>query len=244
MNQSSGFRHVFRSGQRKRLQRPRYTYLRKLSGTIQVVALISLSGSTGCGGISPPPNVRPREANVVSLNPRDWYIFYSDEMDSHPTANPTGAWSFEFPSGDGHVNYIQTPLNVTTIPHSISMTFRVESESPQYRVTDSDDTLPATVHLFIEQQNDDLRDPDGRWWSHEGGYSLGSQDNNTITFVVPLTPDNWTNVIGQRDTNSFYAALGNIGWIGVTYGGQKFFGHGVGISNGKAKYVLVSFSIE
>jgi hypothetical protein len=165
-------------------------------------------------------------------------------MPSHPSADPAGAWRSEIPEAGGHVNYMQTPFRATATPHNVIMTFKVESESPEYKVTDSSDTLPATVHMFFEQQNDDLRDPNGRWWSYESGYNLGAQDNHMITLVVPLTPDKWSNVYGQHDPNSFYAALENVAWIGLTCGGKNFWGHGVAVSSGRAKYSLVSFSVN
>jgi hypothetical protein len=218
---------------------------RRLVNKIEALTLASLSCLGGCG-ITTPPNIRPRQANVASLDPQHWYIYYSAEMPSHPTADPLGAWSFEFPSSElgGHVNCVQTPFNASTALHNVTMIFRIESDTPQYRVIDSGDILPATVHLFFEQQNDDLVDPNGRWWAGASVYNLGSQDNTTITLVVPLTPDQWSDVDGQRDPKSFYAALGNIGWIGVTCGGQYFFGHGVALTGGRAKYTLVNLSIN
>jgi len=180
---------------------------------------------------------------VVSLDARNWYIFYSAAMPSHPSADLNGGWSFSFPSG-GHVNYVQTPFNATTILHNVSTTFRVESNAPQYVVRDPGDILPATFHIFFEQQNDNLSDPNGRWWAQPSKYDLGSEDNTSHTFVVPFTPDQWTNVYGQQDPTSFYAALMNVGWIGLTFGGQRFFGHGVAVSGGSAKYVLVDLNVN
>jgi hypothetical protein len=192
------------------------------------------------------PDIAPHQANEVSLDPRDWYVLYSANMASHPSAEPNAAWSFEFPSAEagGHVNYVQTPFNATTPLHNVVLTFRVESDTPQYEVADSTDILPATVRLFFEQQNDDLRDPNGRWWATASKYDLGSQDNTAIRLTVPLTPDQWTNVYGERDPNAFYGALDNVGWIGVTFGGQYFFGHGVALRQGTAKYVLVDLKVN
>jgi hypothetical protein len=215
---------------------------RKLALTL--VLLICLGG---CGvQIHPPPNIQPRQPNVVSLDPQDWYIFYSNNMPAHPSGDPTGAWSFNFPALDsgGHVNYIETPFSATATLHDVTVTFRVESNNPQYAVIDPGDHPPATVHLFFEQQNDDLRNPNGRWWAGASGYNLGSQDNSTITFIIPLTPDQWSNVQGQQDSAAFYAALQNIGWIGVTCGGQYFWGHGVALTVGSAKYVLVNLGVN
>lgn len=143
----------------------------------------------------------------------------------------------------GHVNYVQTPFQTTETPQNVTITFKVESNAPQYVVVDPTDHPPATVRLFIEQQNDDLSNPNGRWWADASIYNLGSQDNQTITFNVPLTSDQWTNVDGQQDPQAFSAALENIGWVGMTFGGQFFAGHGVSLAGGSAKYILIDFRV-
>jgi hypothetical protein len=198
--------------------------------------------STGCG-ISPPPNIKPLQENVASLDPKNWFIYYSADMPSHPARVADAAWSFEFPTG-GHVNYVQTPFNTTTVLHNVTISFKIESDAAQYKVMDPGDHLPATLHLFFEQQNDDLSDPNGRWWAGQSRYNLGSEDNSAIKFTIPLTSDQWTNVIGLHDSDAFYAAIANIGWIGITLGGQSFFGHGVAVSSGKARFVLLDFTVE
>ncbi len=212
---------------------------------VGLLAVLTGCGATGgsTGGV---PNIRPQEPNVVSLDPKNWYILYSAGMPPHPSADSEGAWSFEFPSSEtgGHVNYVQTPFNATMTLNSVSITFRVESNSPQYVVIDPTDRPPATTRLFFEQQNDDLINPNGRWWADASIYNLGSQDWQMITFTVPLTSDQWTNVDGQHDSQAFAAALKNIGWVGMTFGGQYFAGHGVALSSGSAKYVLFSYSVN
>jgi hypothetical protein len=100
------------------------------------------------------------------------------------------------------------------------------------------------VHIFFEQQNDNLTNPNGRWWADTSEYDLGSQDNRTITTVVPLNPSQWSNVNGLKDPQSFHAALSNVGWIGVTCGGQYFWGHGVALGGGAARYIVVDFHVE
>jgi hypothetical protein len=224
--------------------------------SVTAVTLAILICLPGCFGFSngngifpydalfPPPNIAPAQPNVVSLNPQDWYIFYSAGMPDHPSSNVQGVWSFPFPTA-GHVNYIQTPFNATTVPHSVHLTFRVDGDAPQYKVIDPNDIPPATVHIFFEQRNDNLSSPNGRWWADTSGYNLGSRDNQTITIIVPFDPSQWSNVFDDAyDPAAFYAALGNVGWIGVTCGGQYFWGHGVALSSGAASYVLVDFHIE
>ena len=220
---------------------------RKLVGSVTAITLAILLCLPGCAGhtygIAPPPDIPPRQPNVVSLDPQDWYIFYSAGMAPHPFANVEGAWSFPFPT-TGHVNYIQTPFIAATALQSVHITFRVDSDAPQYEEIDSNDILPATVRIFFEQRNDDLINPDGRWWADTSVYNLGSRDDTTITTIVPFDPSQWSNVEGQTDPQSFYAALNNVGWIGVTCGGQYFFGHGVALGGGAARYILVDFHVE
>lgn len=211
------------------------------------LALLScLIGCSSGSTIAPVPNIQPQEVNVVSLAPQNWYIYYSDGMPPNPSADAEGAWSFNFPSAEngGHVNYVQTPFKITTIPHSVTITFKVESVTPNYDVIDPTDILPATVHLFFEQQGDDLTTANGRWWAQTSGYNLGSQDNEIITTTVPLTFDKWSNVYGQQDSQAFSAALENVGWIGITCGGSYFWGHGVALDSGTAKYILLNFQVN
>lgn len=203
------------------------------------LAVVLLAG--GCG---PVPNIAPKAPNVVSLDPTDWWVLHSHDTTPHPIHSQDGAWSLPFPSSGGHLNYVQTPFNATEVLHNVTIVFRMESDMPQYEVIDPTDHPPATVHLFFEQRNDDHRDPNGRWWATWSQYNLGSQDNPTLQFVIPLTPDQWSNVIGERDATAFYAALANVGWIGITFGGQFFFGHGVALSGGTARYVLVDMHVD
>jgi hypothetical protein len=211
-------------------------------GVVSVLFGLSCSLLMGCG-IQPPPGIAPGKPNVVSLDPKNWYIYYSSGTPAHPGTDSEGAWSFAFPNS-GHVNYIQTPFNVTSTLHNVTLTFKVESDAPLYGIVDPSDILPATVHIFFEQRNDNLIQPDGRWWAGASAYNLGSEDNTTITQVVPLTPDQWSDVYGEHDAQSFYAALSNVGWIGVTCGGQYFWGHGVGLDSGSAKYVLINVQVN
>jgi len=226
----------------------KFTFRTWLALVVHGFAVCLLISSMGCGLTGPtgPPNVRPQEPNMVSVDPDNWYIFYSAGMPAHPAADPDGAWSFDFPSFEagGHVNYVETPFNATTTLHNVTITFQVENDSAQYVVIDTSDHLPATFRLLIEKQNDDLSDPNGRWWAQASMYDLGSQDNQILTISVPLTSDQWTNVVGQRDDRAFSQTLANIGWVGLTFGGQYFAGHGVAIRSGNAKYVLIDYAIN
>lgn len=204
-----------------------------------VIALL-LTGCAGYGTF----HVNPKQPNVVSLDPQDWYTLYTNGAPLHPTPDLVGAWSLKIPNSPGHLNYVETPFNATVPLHSITVVFEIASSSPEYVVVDNTDHPPATCRLMIEVKNDDYTDPNGRWWADASTYNLGSQDDQILTFTVPLTPSFWTNVQGQRDAAAFAAALSNLGAVGLTFGGQYFAGHGVAISSGSAKYVLVDYGVE
>ena len=214
---------------------------------IVLSALGSLVSLAGCGlVIKPPPDISPKAPNIVSLDPQDWYVFYSFDVPEHPSPQNQAAWSLAFPSiaNNGHVNYVQTPFNTTMTPSSLTMTFQVQSSAPKYVVIDPSDHPPATICPFFEQKGDDLQNPYGRWWAGGYRYTLGSNDNQTITITVPLTYDQWSAVYGEHDPVQFSAALQNIGWVGFTCGGQDFFGHGVALADGTANFVLIDYQVN
>lgn len=225
-----------------------HTRHRFIQAALLVISSLGCLAGWSCAGlIAGPPNIQPQEPNLVSLDPQNWYILYSAGMPDHPSSHPEGAWSFEFPMSqtDGHVNYVQTPFRATSTPNSVTITFRVLCDSPQqFVVVDPSDMPPATVRLFFEQQNDNLRNPNGRWWSYASMYDLSEASVFNTSFTVPFTSNQWSNVDGQFDEQAFDAALRNIGWVGMTFGGQRFAGHGVAINSGSAQYVLVDYTID
>jgi hypothetical protein len=62
--------------------------------------------------------------------------------------------------------------------------------------------------------------------------------------TVRLSPDQWTNVKGERSEPGLAEMLKNVGNIGVTFGGGCFFGHGVNVSGGSARFIMTSFELR
>lgn len=220
------------------------------------VFLLGLFGTSGCALLSGSKNYLPpydpQTPNVLSTNPKYWYIQWSNDMPANPLPNPAGEWSFNFPIWDqntstyGHVNYVESPFKATKTPQAITLTFKVESTKPQYKVFG--DWLPATFRPFFEIKNDDMSSANGRWWGiwPYYVYKLGSNDNQVEVFTVPLTPSHWSNVYGKLGTTEptgFYNSLKNVGYFGVTFGGSHFAGHGVALSGGTAKFVMISYKV-
>jgi hypothetical protein len=86
--------------------------------------------------------------------------------------------------------------------------------------------------LFLQRRNDDLSQEFYRWWSNPTVYDLQPTPGNT-TLTVPLTPDQWSSVFGRFGNQNattlkgFQDALGDLGHVGMTFGGGCFVGHGV-----------------
>lgn len=242
---------------------------RHVSRVLAVILLAVVGSTTGCAlagsNASDPPSYSPDEINTISLNPQDWFWASAYGMPSHPSTDPEGAWSFNFglyPTNSDQVGsgaygiagYLMVPFEATTPLHMVTVTFEIESKNAQYRVVDPTDHPPATFHVFFATKGFNWSNPNERWWGsapyfnndgfNSGGYDLGSRDNQVLVMSIPLTPSHWGNVYGQSDHQAFSNALANVGYFGLTFGGQYFAGHGVALSSGSAKFILINYVVD
>lgn len=200
------------------------------------------SGILGCSGESP---TEPRAAaSPGTLASQPWY-FRAESSLRAPTRDG-GGWYFDFPIGRGaNVNYLYTSCCDANLLHRrIDVAFSVEASAARYGLRDAGDALPATVHVFLQRQDDDLQRPDGRWWASASRVDLSSDGLDVQRFAVPVEWQDWSNVFGQRDQRSFEAAAAHIGAVGFTFGGQFFFGHGVFLEGGASRFRLLEFSVD
>jgi hypothetical protein len=115
--------------------------------------------------------------------------------------------------------------------------------------SDNTCTTPATVRLFLERRNDDFSQEFYRWWANPTGYDLQPTPGN-VTLTVPLAPDQWSSVYGKFGNSDdaslagFWDALANLDRVGMTFGGGCFFGHGVNVSGGSARFVLLEYTVS
>ncbi len=213
--------------------------------------------ATGCGS----SNERSSSANQGAT--AGWRIQYSPSMPPDPTLGGPGTWYFDFPSDPNYpacipsqncnsVGYVTNSYS-GPVTHSVSMTFQiVTTGAPSFNyVMESDNTCttPASVRLFLERKNDDFTGEFYRWWANPVGYELQPMSGN-VTLTVALTPDQWSSVygkVGNYDATTlagFHDVLTNLGRAGMTFGGGCFFGHGVNVSDGTARFVLINYTIS
>lgn len=194
------------------------------------------------GGV---PDIVPRQPDTVSLQATDWYIFYSEGVGDHPSPTNDGAWCFDFPPAPGSVHYVQTPYRWTAQHQFVQMTYKIATSPDAVFNAELSPgcTGRATLHLFLERRGDDLVNEYYRWWSNPIAQVLESSPNTVVTLTVPLTSDNWTNVLGHHDEGQFQQALGNLGWVGLTFGCETYFGHGVNMASGTARFLMIDYRI-
>jgi hypothetical protein len=186
--------------------------------------------------------------DIVSLKSDDWNIQYSPSMPSNPAPYPINGWTFDFPKA-GSVHYITTNYKQSFSHKKISITFKiVTTNNPGYVPIGGTDL--AQMHLYFQREGDNLSGIGEyafyRWWSNPDKYMLGAQDNQLVTLSVPLDPARWSSVyggIGTKSISAFNDAWKYVANIGITFGGT-FFGHGVYITKGSAKFILVDFKIS
>jgi hypothetical protein len=54
----------------------------------------------------------------------------------------------------------------------------------------------------------------------------------------------WTSVTGRGTSADFESALMNAGYVGMTFGGSDFFGHGVNVKQGTVQFQLIEYRVE
>ena len=174
-------------------------------------------------------------------------------MPVHPSTAHAG-WTFDFPKGTNCSNKYKCPgvHYVTTkyakaLPYKSTLTISGEitvTNEPtfNYQLESTNTCLsPPNARALIQKENDDLYASNGRFWSNPIAIPLVP---GKFSVTIPLDIDNWSNVDGKRDKSGMKTLLANMGRIGLTFGGGCFFGHGINVSGGAAKFTVTNFEVQ
>lgn len=204
-------------------------------------------------------------AGQPSMDPNAWLFEHSPGMPAHPYKTPRG-WGFRFPTYIGplpcrndqacaSVHYLTTdgrPSGSLIGAQSLEMRGTVSATKGaiwNYRTEPSNNGpgLPAGFRFMIQAQNDGCLCKDyGRWWSTD---SVALKPG-PFRLVAPLKPSHWSSVWGHRADSSpralqgWRSALAHPARIGITFGGGKFYGHGVNVRGGKASMVVTKVRVN
>jgi hypothetical protein len=212
-------------------------------------------------GASTDPWPSPPTTSQISLSAEAWNIQYSPGMPAHPTA-VAGGWYFDLPAPSCgradvcSVHYVSTPvqMSVTTRGH-VNSAFQISSSGTpifHYRLkADNTCDYPAHARLYLQRKGDDLSGRGEyefyRWFSNDVAYELAA---GSAKLTAALTPDQWTSVFGKKGdyhptaTIGFVQALQNLANVGFVFGGGCYYGHGVNVSGGTARFTLSEYSIK
>ena len=190
-------------------------------------------------------------AEQISLAPEVWEIRFSYDLPNRPYAHGSG-WAFDFPKGTNCTVKKGCP-GVHYITTNYTKSIPTDSILP----TPSRSSRQSTVFNFkLEDENTckGLRHRCVPFFSAQvtifkrtiasGRTSLCHLAPGEYTMKVELSPDQWTNVEGERSASGFADMLKNMGNIGVTFGGGCFFGHGVNVSGGTARFMMIRFELK
>jgi hypothetical protein len=218
-----------------------------LAGAIMLPASEIMS----CWRYSKAANAAPDTGSL--LDPSRWDILYSPGMPSHPSADASGGWHFDFPSPPGSINYLTITIN-RPIRGTFFADMKVDAQNATFNFWMGDPTntgtAPPACRLFFQQQGDDFSGSGAmqfyRWWSTTFAFVLA---DGAALLRVPLTPDKWVSVFGLRGTDSaaaqagFAQAMAKTSKVGLTFGGGSYYGHGVNVTSGSARFIMRDFSV-
>ena len=83
-----------------------------------------------------------------------------------------------------------------------------------------------------------------RWWSRG---DIDCRSSGKFVLTVPRTTGSWVDVLGHDNSANFpvfVAAEQNVAYIGMTFGGGCFDGHGIAVKNGSANFTLISLALD
>jgi hypothetical protein len=224
-----------------------------VKGTLFILGLLLLAACNDSA--SSPASTLP--STEVPMNAQAWSIMYSPGMPPHPTLQTGGGWYFDFPTAPSSVHYVLAAVSLAasvSVDASILVT-TTESEPPMFLYNlqpDNTCLYPAHVRFLLQEKGDDLSGTNGkqyfRWWSNSVAYQLAPGSANLSASLADLSQ--WTSVFGEKATaNSaatagFKQAIANLANVGFSFGGGCFYGHGVRVSGGGARFTVTSYAVK
>lgn len=187
-----------------------------------------------------------------SLDAASWKLKYGVGHPPTPTrlTNAPG-WFFNFPKlPNGKIGYVTQDAGGSYLRGSaLQMTFTVEADPGVFfdhrTAPNNTSDFPAHVRFYL-QRGSFSNEANSRWWSNPLAVKIAP---GTAVLRVPLAPSEWSNLWSARGdadaatTAGFHGVLENLSEVGFTMGGGFFFGHGVRVGGGNARFVLTGMEV-
>jgi hypothetical protein len=243
--------------------------MKYLLAILLLASVAVASPKSNKGGKRPPPT--PPPPTTVTLDAWRWSFQFG--FGGFQGGTPTQSigqpgWWFQMPRHDGpasdcwntvegcpQVDYVMCYHSAPITASALVITARVVvtggAPAFQWKTEEGNNgTAPAGVRAIVWSYNAAIPMEFQRWWSNPGVIRLIDAAQGLVTLTIPITPDQWSSVYGKRgnlDASTlagFNAALSRPYFVGLTFGGGSFFGHGVYLSGGDAEFQLLEFSFR
>jgi hypothetical protein len=187
------------------------------------------------------------QAQTIPLKASRWLINPKQANERSPEQDGN-AVAFDF-SKNQYTGYLVTATTGALHGDTLTATLNIQTAEakPGKRVRfipkpNGDCIAPATVRFYFQtgELYNDVRGT--RWWSNQVSWELKA---GVITLSVDLSPKNFSGTFGEQGSSMpdyFWHAANFPTYIGLTFGGNCHYGHGVVIKKGAARFELLEYS--
>lgn len=210
---------------------------------LPILALLALAGCKSDGNRAPAPTPPPAEQRW-SIGPVIARKSYSPGM----PRGLDGENGLDFPRCSDpprptgpSVHYVTMPA-AGPLKGTMTLTFEITGTGA---LVATEGAAPARLRLHFQRRGDDWQAENGtefyRWWSA----SFVELRPGVHTLTVPLERARWTPVLGNGRATAahFAAALADPARVGFSFGGD-YAGHGVCLTEGAARFVVLKYAIR
>jgi hypothetical protein len=145
-----------------------------------------------------------------------------------------------------------TPINGSTLVVRFNVTASAGTIWNFKSETSNNGTTPASVRIYMQAGPLYSTNEDWRWWSNPASFQLANANGKSldVTFRIPFDAANWSDTYGHRPdrdeqhVKGFAFVRSSCSYIGFTFGGGSFFGHGVNVTGGNATFTVTEVRTE
>lgn len=201
---------------------------------IRWFSLFILLFLTGCGGGSSSNSCTNNLCTYAGLlSPTSGWTDYGTGTGAGFVGALSNPFTIPTQASGKSVNYVYKIPPALAVGKTITLNYSVDGNAT-LGPADPSDTPPATIALFIWENNDTGGETGRYWCATRPNLVLG--DNQTLSCVINSS---WTDVDGKSGTPGTNAFA-----VGFTFGGTSFAGHGVWATSGSATFKINSYTVK
>lgn len=220
-----------------------------------VFCIIAISVLAMCVlAVGVPPVTRAEDFDNLKAGAVKWKVVDYNRITTHPARIPfklaivnDGGIGFDFLNtpdtallGTSHPSYrgdLFGDMTGETLTATVGVT--VTEGNPHFSYYGEPDgcNSPANVRFYFETDTSGKFEYTDYWWSNPVHADLENLKNGgdqilTVDFSDPAAWSDWNGQFGTTDPAAFAAAVKNVKFVGLSFGGGCFFENGVGIQPG------------